>query len=455
MNALYAADLHGNRYAYQNLFDLAVKQGIKIIILGGDLTPKWPVISFMSSSILPLYPKIFKPDDNQVTYYEFLQQVHRQIGKKVTHFENHFKRLGGYEFHTGKSILIADFIAQQKLLKKIFDFDFSSQIRLSDISIDTEEFELLKRMIWQLPKKYLNEVFDIDKLLISLRYYTLNKSEKRAVSALLNEMNTFYKKKTSIQTSEIKQFLDLLKFPDLVGINDNSVNFLQLCKLLLNNNPVQYWIEQSRNSHFIVKEQVNFFKYYFNKLVRKFKRALPDAQIFIIPGNDDVEECDSAINDLDKKKVIVNIDRQVHDLIPGFKIVGYPFVKDSQGRFIPDREKSEQEIEQDLINLQAQVDSQKTVFVVHSPPFMTKLDQSFNAHYGSQGVRHWLKTSSKHLVLCGHIHEAPFVQGGSWRETINQTLCLQPGGFHDTGLCAVKFEIQNPQNCEWINLNKD
>jgi len=33
----------------------------------------------------------------------------------------------------------------------------------------------------------------------------------------------------------------------------------------------------------------------------------------------------------------------------------------------------------------------------------------------------------RHLVLCGHIHQAPWVDGGSWHDRLGRTVVFNPG----------------------------
>ena len=67
------------------------------------------------------------------------------------------------------------------------------------------------------------------------------------------------------------------------------------------------------------------------------------------------------------------------------------------------------------------------VFVIHAPPFGTKLDQSYGRQsYGSRAVREALETYQPLLSLHGHIHESAAVTG-HWRDELGKTVAINPG----------------------------
>ena len=95
--AIFASDLHGNRFAYEHLFSFAKEAGIKTVILGGDLTPKWPILIFgRRGAIVPLLPAAFRPDENQHTYTAFLDEIARANAGSREVAERYYINLGGY-----------------------------------------------------------------------------------------------------------------------------------------------------------------------------------------------------------------------------------------------------------------------------------------------------------------------------------------------------------------------
>jgi Icc-related predicted phosphoesterase len=39
----------------------------------------------------------------------------------------------------------------------------------------------------------------------------------------------------------------------------------------------------------------------------------------------------------------------------------------------------------------------------------------------------WIETHQPDVVLCGHIHQAPWIDGGSWQARLGRTLVINPG----------------------------
>jgi len=67
------------------------------------------------------------------------------------------------------------------------------------------------------------------------------------------------------------------------------------------------------------------------------------------------------------------------------------------------------------------------VYVVHGPPWNTKLDRmSGNVPIGSKALRAFLEEHQPPLSLHGHIHESP-ERSGAIQDRIGRTLCVNPG----------------------------
>ncbi len=65
---------------------------------------------------------------------------------------------------------------------------------------------------------------------------------------------------------------------------------------------------------------------------------------------------------------------------------------------------------------------QKTVLVVHAPPYGTRLDRVAGYHLGSKSVTQFIKKASPALAVCGHLHENSGKTG-----RIGKTLIVNPG----------------------------
>jgi Icc-related predicted phosphoesterase len=71
--------------------------------------------------------------------------------------------------------------------------------------------------------------------------------------------------------------------------------------------------------------------------------------------------------------------------------------------------------------------NQKTILVIHAPPYETALDCLYDGRpVGSRAVRRYIEENQPLMTLHGHIHESPAVSGKYWQK-LGQTLCLNPG----------------------------
>jgi Icc-related predicted phosphoesterase len=81
----------------------------------------------------------------------------------------------------------------------------------------------------------------------------------------------------------------------------------------------------------------------------------------------------------------------------------------------------------DLAVLAQQSDPVRTIYVCHTPPANTPLDQMPNdKHVGSRALRAFIETHAPPLTLHGHIHEAPRMSG-RFATRLGTTWCVNPG----------------------------
>jgi Icc-related predicted phosphoesterase len=86
----------------------------------------------------------------------------------------------------------------------------------------------------------------------------------------------------------------------------------------------------------------------------------------------------------------------------------------------------------------------ETTYVLHSPPRGTACDQiAPHQAVGSRAIRAFLERHQPTLSLSGHIHESPRVSG-SYRDTVGQTVVVNPGQFGTSRLCGVWFDPARP-----------
>jgi len=95
-------------------------------------------------------------------------------------------------------------------------------------------------------------------------------------------------------------------------------------------------------------------------------------------------------------------------------------------------------IEAELAQLGLLSDPDRTVYVVHSPPFATTLDrlQGGLTPIGSRALRGFIERAQPPLTLHGHVHESPGV------ERLGRTVCVNPGDSM-TKLHAVRIDLKD------------
>jgi uncharacterized protein len=88
----------------------------------------------------------------------------------------------------------------------------------------------------------------------------------------------------------------------------------------------------------------------------------------------------------------------------------------------------------------------KTVYVLHSPPALTKLDMIWNGmHVGSIAIREFIENHKPLLTLHGHIHETVRLSG-DYREQIGSTWSYACGNHETTHeIAMILIDTDAPQ----------
>jgi Icc-related predicted phosphoesterase len=67
------------------------------------------------------------------------------------------------------------------------------------------------------------------------------------------------------------------------------------------------------------------------------------------------------------------------------------------------------------------------VWLYHSPPAGTVLCRDGRREFPDQALADWIGEHSPDVVLCGHIHQAPWIEGGSWHARLGSTWVFNAG----------------------------
>jgi Icc-related predicted phosphoesterase len=67
------------------------------------------------------------------------------------------------------------------------------------------------------------------------------------------------------------------------------------------------------------------------------------------------------------------------------------------------------------------------VWLYHSPPAGTPLCRDGRREFPDHELTRWIEQHRPDVVLCGHIHQAPWVEGGSWHARLGDTWVFNAG----------------------------
>jgi Icc-related predicted phosphoesterase len=67
------------------------------------------------------------------------------------------------------------------------------------------------------------------------------------------------------------------------------------------------------------------------------------------------------------------------------------------------------------------------VWVHHAPPAETPLCSDGRRSFPDHDLTRWIRRYQPDLVLCGHIHQSPWVEGGSWYGRVGATWAFNAG----------------------------
>lgn len=90
------------------------------------------------------------------------------------------------------------------------------------------------------------------------------------------------------------------------------------------------------------------------------------------------------------------------------------------------------------------------VWIHHAPPECS-LSWNGKRHYGDSALPELIARHRPDAVLCGHIHEAPFKNGGSWVDRMGSTWLFNAG--HQIGEVPARVEIDlDAKQARWVSI---
>jgi Icc-related predicted phosphoesterase len=82
------------------------------------------------------------------------------------------------------------------------------------------------------------------------------------------------------------------------------------------------------------------------------------------------------------------------------------------------------------LSIDAELPHKRWVWVHHAPPSGSPLSWDGRREYGDEALAEWIPRFQPDLVLTGHIHTAPFVDGGGWAQRLGMTWLFNAGQQH-------------------------
>jgi Icc-related predicted phosphoesterase len=231
----------------------------------------------------------------------------------------------------------------------------------------------------------------------------------------------------------------------------------------------------------MIPHQKTFIDEFLSPFFKRIFQRTTVKQILLIPGNWDL-----SYPYLFKEPIegIIDLDRRSHRLENGYELMGYPFVPPTPFRpkdyekmddpkalwppqkypsYIRSTDQTDQliaidpylylkqreTIAEDLNQLPRPLNYKKAIYIMHSPPFGTRLDLiQGGKSAGSRSIKTFIEKNQPLVTLHGHIHESPEISG-AYFDQIGETLSINPGqpswtaGRGIAKLRAVTFEIEN------------
>jgi len=230
----------------------------------------------------------------------------------------------------------------------------------------------------------------------------------------------------------------------------------------------------------MVPNQKTFIDQFLSPFFERMLETTSIQHLFLIAGNWDLGYPFLFRKTTEK---IIDLNQKSFRLKNGYELIGYPFVPptpfrpkdyekmddreapwppqknpcyvrspDQADRLIPIDPylylRGRETIKEDLDRAPEPLDPRRTIYLMHSPPFGTRLDLIQGGKpAGSRSIKAFIERNQPLLTLHGHIHESPELSG-AYVDRLGETLMVNPGQFTRTSgdvpkLHAVTFEMES------------
>ena len=93
----------------------------------------------------------------------------------------------------------------------------------------------------------------------------------------------------------------------------------------------------------------------------------------------------------------------------------------------------------------------KWIWIHHAPPEGSPVSWAGKKFGGDEFLVQWIQQYQPDLVLCGHIHNAPFLAKGSWIDRLGRTWVFNPGKQIGPNPTYLLFDLEK-MSVEWVSL---
>jgi Icc-related predicted phosphoesterase len=118
-----------------------------------------------------------------------------------------------------------------------------------------------------------------------------------------------------------------------------------------------------------------------------------------------------------------------------------------------DGPKTREDVDRQLARDAAQRAGKRWIWIYHSPPQASPTSRSGARDFGDPDLSGWITAHAPDLVLAGHIHDAPFRDGGSWVDQVGATWVFNGGRQMGPQPTCVVFDLDEGW-AHWMSLER-
>ena len=108
-------------------------------------------------------------------------------------------------------------------------------------------------------------------------------------------------------------------------------------------------------------------------------------------------------------------------------------------------------VDRQLAEDAAVVGDRQWIWVYHAPPDASPTSWTGRRHYGDEELVAWVTQYRPNVVMCGHVHESPFADGGGWIDRIGSTTVFNAGRQRGPLPTCIELDTETGQ-ARWSSL---